>query len=103
MKQLVLISFLFSSLAYGDDASINPVANKIKSDVLKTLKGKGFDDYEGFCDLMLEMRHHKSYTKVHRIKTIGDAKLCKVAKRAVPSKQYRFVNHEKFIRIQISL
>ncbi|KAB0286939.1 hypothetical protein F2P58_20105 [Vibrio fortis] len=101
MKRL-LIFFLFSHVSIADDALVNPVAKKIKSQVIKTLNAKGHGELDGFCDLMLEMKHSKAFTKVHRVRTHGDAKLCKLAKKAVPKKQYRYQSYEKFIRIQIS-
>ena len=101
MKKLMML-LVISQASIADDALINPVAKKIKSQVIKTLNTKGNSDLNGFCDLMLEMRHSKAFTKVHRVKTQGDAKLCKLAKKAVPKKQYRYQNYEKFIRIQIT-
>jgi predicted secreted protein len=101
MKKL-LILLVISQASLADDALINPVAKKIKSQVIKTLNAKGNSDLNGFCDLMLEMRHSKAFTKVHRVKTHGDAKLCKLAKKAVPKTQYRYQSYEKFIRIQIT-
>ncbi|WP_261904040.1 hypothetical protein [Vibrio fortis] len=101
MKKL-LILLVISQASIADDALVNPVAKKIKSQVIKTLNAKGSSDLNGFCDLMLEMRHSKALTKVHRVKTHGDAKLCKLAKKAVPKKQYRYQSYEKFIRIQIT-
>ena len=102
MKKLALILLFIPMLSSADDALVNPVAKKIKSQIIKTLHKQGYDELPGFCDLMLEMRHQKAHTKVHRVKTNGDAKLCKVARRAVPKKRYRYQEHEKFIRIQIS-
>ena len=101
MKKL-LILLVISQASIADDALINPVAKKLKSQVIKTLNAKGNSDLNGFCDLMLEMTHSKAFTKVHRVKTHGDAKLCKLAKKAVPKKQYRYQSYEKFIRIQIT-
>ncbi|WP_261881542.1 hypothetical protein [Vibrio pelagius] len=100
MKRL-LILFLFCQSSIADDALVKPVAKKIKSQIIKTLNAKGYNELDGFCDLMLEMRHNKAFTKVHRVRTHGDPKLCKVAKKAVPKKQYRYKNYEKLIRIQI--
>ena len=97
-----MMLLVISQASIADDALINPVAKKLKSQVIKTLNAKGNSDLNGFCDLMLEMRHSKAFTKVHRVKTHGDAKLCKLAKKAVPKKQYRYQSYEKFIRIQIT-
>lgn len=102
MKKLILILLFTPLSSVADDALINPVAKKIKSQIIKILHKQGHDDLSGFCDLMLEMRHQKAHVKVHRIKTSGDSKLCKAARRAVPKKRYRYKEHEKFIRIQIS-
>lgn len=102
MKKFILILWLIPLSSAADDALINPVAKKIKSQIMKTLHKQGHDDLPGFCDLMLEMRHQNAYVKVHRIKSSGDSKLCKAARRAVPKKRYRYKEHEKFIRIQIS-
>ncbi len=75
MKRL-LILFLFSQVSIADDALVNPVAKKIKSQIIKTLNAKGHSELDGFCDLMLEMKDSKAFTKVHRVRTHGDAKLC---------------------------
>lgn len=99
---LFSVSLLVVPSALSDDALVNPVAFQIKKKVTKHLDKKA-PDLDGFCDLMIEMRHSKSHARVHKVTTSGDSKICKISKKVViKGDKYRFSTIEKYIRIHIS-
>lgn len=89
-------------LAISDDSLINPVAKKIKTTVLKGLD-KSHIELEGYCDLMIEMKHAKGYARIKKVRTSGDSKICKEAKKHLPKrKKFKYSFPEKYIRLHIS-
>ncbi|MCG9544789.1 hypothetical protein L1D37_13540 [Vibrio sp. Isolate33] len=102
MRYLVfLLYFLSSAAALSDDSLINPVAKKIKDTVIKGLN-KSHVDMNGYCDLMIEMKHSKGYTRIKNVRTSGDSKVCKQAKKHLPKKKkFKYSFPEKYIRIQV--
>ena len=89
-------------LAISDDFLINPVAKKIKATVLKGLN-KSQVELEGYCDLMIEMKHAKGYARIKKVRTSGDSKICKEAKKHLPKrKKFKYSFPEKYIRLHIS-
>ena len=102
MRYLVLLLCCLPLLAISDDSLINPVAKKIKTTVLKGLN-KSQIELEGYCDLMIEMKHAKGYTRIKKVRTSGDSKICKEAKKHLPKrKKFKYSFPEKYIRLQIS-
>ncbi|MGB1322248.1 MAG: hypothetical protein ACPG5L_15060 [Vibrio gallaecicus] len=99
-KYLFLLCFSFS--IYADDSQTNPLAKKIKAQVVKSMKGKSFV-YNGYCDLTIEMVHSHNQAKVKRVSSSGDSHVCKDAKKGVKlGKSYRYEYPEKFIRLHIT-
>ena len=89
-------------LAISDDSLINPVAKKIKTTVLKGLN-KSHIELEGYCDLMIEMKHAKGYARIKKVRSSGDSKICKEAKKYLPKrKKFKYSFPEKYIRLHIS-
>lgn len=79
MRYLVILLCFLSPLTLSDDALINPVAKKIKTSVLKGLS-KSHIEVEGYCDLMIEMKHAKGYARIKRSEPLGIAKSVKKLK-----------------------
>ncbi len=52
----LLALILLSKSAFSDDSESNPVARKIKNQ-LQSKVSKKFDNYQGYCDVMIEMEH----------------------------------------------
>ncbi|MDA0153767.1 hypothetical protein OH460_15720 [Vibrio sp. Makdt] len=102
MRYLVILLCFLSPLTLSDDALINPVAKKIKRSVLKGLS-KSHIELEGYCDLMIEMKHAKGYARIKKVRTSGDSKICKEAKKYLPKrKKFKYSFPEKYIRLHIS-
>ncbi len=102
MRYLALLLCCLPLLAIADDSLINPVAKKIKTTVLKDLN-KSQIELEGYCDLMIEMKHAKGYTRIIKVRTSGDSKICKEAKKHLPKrKKFKYSFPEKYIRLHIS-
>ncbi|MGF1802418.1 hypothetical protein L4D11_17245 [Vibrio gigantis] len=102
MRYLVFLLCFLSPGAFADDALVNPVAKKIKVTIMKGLN-KGDVIFDGYCDLMIEMKHSKGYARIKKVRTSGDSKVCKQAKKHLPKKnnfKYRFP--EKYIRLHIA-
>lgn len=102
MRYLVLLLCCLPLLAISDDSLINPVAKKIKTTVLKGLN-KSHIELEGYCDLMIEMKHAKGYARIKKVRSSGDSKICKEAKKYLPKrKKFKYSFPEKYIRLHIS-
>ncbi len=102
MRHLVLLLCCLPSFAIADDSLINPVAKKIKTSVLKGLN-KSQIELAGYCDLMIEMKHAKGYALIKKVRTSGDSKICKEAKKHLPKrKKFKYSFPEKYIRLHIS-
>ncbi|MFL7033320.1 hypothetical protein BCS71_08120 [Vibrio lentus] len=87
--------------AFTDDALINPVAKKIKSSILKGMK-KSSIELEGYCDLMIEMRHSNGYARIKKVRTSGDSRVCKQARKHLPdNRKFKYSFPEKYIRLHI--
>lgn len=65
MRYLIFLSCFLSPFVFADDALVNPVAKKIKATVLKGLN-KSNIDFDGYCDLMIEMKHSKGYARIKK-------------------------------------
>ncbi|NOI02439.1 hypothetical protein F0241_15205 [Vibrio kanaloae] len=102
MRYLVFLLCVLSPTASSDDSLINPVAKKIKASVIKGLNKSNTDMY-GYCDLMIEMKHSKGYTRIKKVRTSGDSKVCKQAKKHLPKKKkFKYSFPEKYIRLHIT-
>lgn len=102
MRYLAILLCFLSPLTLSDDSLINPVAKKIKVTLLKGLN-KSSADLEGYCDLMIEMKHAKGYARIKKVKTSGDSKICKEAKKHLPKrKKFKYSFPEKYIRLHIA-
>lgn len=102
MRYPLLLLCCLSLMAFSDDSLINPVAKKIKTSVLKGLN-QSHIELEGYCDLMIEMKHAKGYARIKKVKTSGDSKICKAAKKHLPKrKKFKYSFPEKYIRLHIS-
>jgi len=103
MKYMLILLMAFTAVSWADDAETNFVAKKIKSKVIKSIKKADGHDYEGYCDLMIEMRHKGRMAFIHRISSSGDYNLCKLSKRSLKKgMKFKYEEKEKFIRIHIS-
>ena len=104
MKYLAFLLCFTSPSILADDALINPVAKKIKVTVLKGLNKSNVDvDFDGYCDLMIEMKHSKGYARIKKVRASGDSKACKQAKKHLPrKKKFKYSFPEKYIRLHIS-
>ena len=101
MKYLVFLLCFTSPSVHADDALINPVAKKIKSSILKGMK-KSSVELEGYCDLMIEMRHSKGYARIKKVRTSGDSRVCKQAQKNLPyNRKFKYSFPEKYIRLHI--
>ncbi|WP_045452344.1 hypothetical protein [Vibrio campbellii] len=90
------------SVATADDSETNPVAKKIKAELQKKTD-REFDGYHGYCDLMIEMEHKGKSTKIKRVKSSGDKRVCQFTKSNVKiGKRYRYKFSEKYIRLHIT-
>ncbi|CAK2639305.1 conserved exported hypothetical protein [Vibrio crassostreae] len=102
MRYLVLLLCFLSPVAFPDDALVNPVAKKIKVTVMKGLNRSNID-FEGYCDLMIEMKHFKGFARIKKVRTSGDSKVCKQAKKHLPKKKrFKYSFPEKYIRLHIT-
>ncbi len=102
MKYLIFFFYFLSLHVLSDDALTNPVAKKIKATVIKGVS-KSNVDVVGYCDLMIEMKHFKGYTRIKRVRTSGVPQICKQAKKHLPKKKkYKYSFPEKFIRLHIT-
>ena len=100
MKYLAFLLCFTSPSILADDALINPVAKKIKVTVLK---GLNKSDFDGYCDLMIEMKHSKGYAIIKKVRASGDSKACKQAKKHLPrKKKFKYSFPEKYIRLHIT-
>ncbi|MGR5279215.1 hypothetical protein ACPV5J_21235 [Vibrio rotiferianus] len=103
MRSILLFPLLLlSNLIVADDSEFNPVAKKIKSKLQKQVD-KRFDDYQGYCDVMIELEHSNSTAKIRRVTGIGDTRICKFAKSKLKKgKKFKYRYPEKFIRLHLS-
>ncbi|PMG20675.1 hypothetical protein [Vibrio splendidus] len=102
MRYLIFLSCFLSPLVFADDALVNPVAKKIKATVLEGLN-KSNIDFDGYCDLMIEMKHSKGFARIKKVRASGDSKVCKHAKKHLPrKKKFKYSFPEKYIRLHIS-
>lgn len=102
MRYLIFLSCFLSPFVFADDALVNPVAKKIKATVLKGLN-KSNVDFDGYCDLMIEMKHFKGYARIKKVRVSGDSKACKQAKKHLPrKKKFKYSFPEKYIRLHIT-
>ncbi|WP_299695736.1 hypothetical protein [uncultured Vibrio sp.] len=102
MRYLIFLLHFAPLMVFADDSLVNPVAKKIKASVIKGLN-KSSIEVEGYCDLMIEMRHSKGYAKIKMVKVSGDSKVCRYAKKHLPKgKKFKYSFPEKFIRIHIT-
>lgn len=97
---LVLISL--SSVSYADDSETNPLARKIKTKLQKSVN-KRFDEYHGYCDVMIEMEHKGKKAYITKVRGSGDSSVCKYVKSKIKiGKRYRYTIPEKYIRLHVS-
>ncbi|SON48601.1 hypothetical protein [Vibrio tapetis] len=92
---------LISSQTLADDSQINPVARNIKAKIER--KVSEYDaPLTGYCDFTIEMKHEGKFAYIKRIRTSGDAQLCKVGKKSLKKgMRFHYQEPEKFIRVQI--
>ncbi len=101
MRYLVFLFCFLSPVVFPDDALVNPVAKKIKVTVMKGLN-KSNTHFDGYCNLMIEMKHSKGYARIKKVRTSGDSKVCKQAKKHLPKKKrFKYSFPEKYIRLHI--
>lgn len=102
MRYLVFLFYFLPLHALTDDALVNPVAKKIKATVIKGFN-KSNVEVEGYCDLMIEMKHSKGYARIKKVRASGDSTACKHAKKYLPKKKkFKYSFPEKFIRLHIT-
>ncbi|MGP8305043.1 hypothetical protein WJM94_02545 [Vibrio sp. YIC-376] len=93
---------LFSGSVFSDDSETNPVARKIKNQLQSKVSRK-FDDYQGYCDVMIEMEHKGSKASIKRVTGTGDQPVCRYVKSNLKvGKTFRYKFPEKYIRLHIS-
>ncbi|MBR9874548.1 MAG: hypothetical protein GYB23_09810 [Vibrionaceae bacterium] len=93
---------LFSAPTFADDSQVNPVAKKIKNKLQRKVTKK-FDDYQGYCDVMIEMEHKGSKASIKRVSGTGDQTVCRFVKSNLKvGKRFRYKYPEKYIRLHIT-
>ncbi|MCA0937278.1 hypothetical protein LCL85_17190 [Vibrio alginolyticus] len=98
----LLALILLSQSAFSDDSESNPVAKKIKNQ-LQSKVSKKFDNYQGYCDVMIEMEHKGSKALIKRVSGTGDQTVCRYIKSNLKvGKRYSYKFPEKYIRLHIS-
>ncbi|MFM2589930.1 hypothetical protein [Vibrio sp. TBV020] len=99
IKHILFFTLLMSFCVTADDAEVNPLAKKIKSNIEKQISKH---EHEGYCDLFIEMSHMEAFAVVKRVTSTGDHKLCKLSKRVVrKGHRYKTNVSEKYIRLHI--
>ncbi|ALR15492.1 MULTISPECIES: hypothetical protein [Vibrio] len=100
---VTLLAFvLFSSPTFADDSQTNPVAKKIKNKLQRKVT-KQFDDYQGYCDVMIEMEHKGSKASIKRVSGTGDRVVCRYVKSNLKiGQRFRYKVPEKYIRLHIT-
>ncbi|HHF3031398.1 TPA: hypothetical protein ACVO3D_001465 [Vibrio diabolicus] len=100
---VTLMIFLFvSASALSDDSETNPLAKKIKTKIQRKADNK-FDDYQGYCDVMIEMEHKGKKAVIKRVTSSGDKKVCRYVKSNLrKGKRYRYKYPEKYIQLHIA-
>lgn len=104
-KQSILVGLILSAMVmpvFADDAEHNPTANKIKHQLIKSLKKNQFA-LSGYCDVFLYMRHiTDNQSEVRKITSTGSSNQCREIKRHIKiGKRYPYQQPEYIIRIQI--
>ncbi|MDF2152152.1 hypothetical protein [Vibrio sp. CAU 1672] len=105
MRYVVTFAVLFLSCSFvvmADDAQTNPLAKKLKAKLEKKI-ARHFDDYQGYCDVMIEMEHRGKTAVIRRVSGTGDAAVCQVVKSSLKlGSKHRYQFPEKYIRLHIS-
>lgn len=97
-----LALFLFSNFAFSDDSETNPIARKLKKQIQSKVSRK-FDDYQGYCDVMIEMEHKGSKASIKRVTGTGDQQVCRYVKSHLKvGKRFAYKFPEKYIRLHVS-
>ncbi|WP_104040193.1 hypothetical protein [Vibrio hyugaensis] len=97
-----VLLFMFSHPLTADDSDINPLAKKLKTK-LQTKVDNKFDRYQGYCDVMIEMKHKGKKAAVKRVRGSGDKSVCRYIKSNLKvGKTYRYAYPEKYIRLHIT-
>ncbi|KQB08210.1 hypothetical protein [Vibrio metoecus] len=94
---------VFSHSVSADDAELNHVAKKIKSQIEKSIK-KSKAPLVGYCDVFIDLDYtQQAHAVVKKVSTLGDHELCKIAKRTIKQgNKYTYDVPERYIRIQIT-
>ncbi|EHI5140571.1 hypothetical protein QNE83_004063 [Vibrio alginolyticus] len=104
MRYVVTLMILIfaSTSVFADDSDTNLLAKKIKTKLQKKVDNK-FDDYQGYCDVMIEMEHKSKNAVIKRVTSSGDQKVCRYVKSNLKKgKRYRYKYPEKYIRLHIT-
>ncbi|ELJ8755459.1 TPA: hypothetical protein ACGG73_001485 [Vibrio cholerae] len=93
---------IFSQSTLADDADLNRVAKKIKTQIEKSIK-KSKKPLEGYCDVFVDLDYtHPKNTVVKKVSTLGDNELCFIAKKTIKvGNKYAYDWPERYIRVQV--
>ncbi|MGL6171531.1 MAG: hypothetical protein ACRC1S_06535 [Vibrio sp.] len=95
--------FFTHQFAQADDAELNRVAKKIKTQIEKSMK-KSKPRSNGYCDVFIDLDYsHTKQAVVKKVTTRGDDQICQVAKKTIKiDSQYTYDWPERQLRIHIS-
>ncbi len=100
LRRVILSIFLtiFSQSTLADDADLNRVAKKIKTQIEKSIK-----TLEGYCDVFVDLDYtHPKNAVVKKVSTLGDNELCFIAKKTIKvGNKYAYDWPERYIRVQV--
>lgn len=104
LRRVILSIFLtiFSQSTIADDADLNRVAKKIKTQIEKSIK-KSKKPLEGYCDVFVDLDYtHPKNAVVKKVSTLGDNELCFIAKKTINvGNKYAYDWPERYIRVQV--
>lgn len=94
---------VYSHSVSADDAELNRVAKKIKTQIEKSIK-KSKVPLVGYCDVFIDLDYtQQTNAVVKKVSTLGDHGLCQIAKRTIKlGSKYAYDVPERYIRIQIT-
>ncbi|AMG04510.1 hypothetical protein [Vibrio mimicus] len=96
------IAIVCSHSAVADDAELNRVAKKIKTQIEKSMK-KSKEPLNGYCDVFIDIDYsHEKKAIIKKVSTLGDHEICLVAKKTIKiGKQYAYDWPERYLRIHV--
>lgn len=99
----VVVSCLFlTTAAYADDSQRNKIAAKLKKSAQAKV-AKAHSHYQGYCDLVVYLKHSEKYAIIEKVSGTGDTRICLTAKKAIKvGAKFRYQVPEKILIIHVS-